>query len=781
MSDMVRLLQETDKDPQAGFLMYLPVYRNQTAHDTVDQRRASLVGWVYAPFRMNDLMQGILAQQSGDMNATLDLEIHDGDRPAPGNLMFDSNPANDQSAKALRTTRTLTLFGHTWTVSVTALPAFEAGLESGNSWFVAAAGSTASVLLALVLWLLANGRAQAVVMAEKMTRTLRLLSACNMTLVYATDEYKLLAEICRLVVEGGGYRMAWVGYAEHDEARTVRPITQFGYEAGYLDTVNITWADTQLGQGPTGTAIRTGVTDVNQNYPDNPRMAPWREAAIARGYRSSIALPLINESVTLGALTIYAADPEAFTPEEVHLLEEMATDLAYGIVTLRTRAQHAAAEEKVAFLAHYDALTHLPNRLLLRDRFEHAIRISAHRKHVLAMLYLDLDNFKQINDSLGHEIGDRLLVSAVERLRLTISDTDTISRVSDDEFAVLLAGIPDADKAASVANAIIEAFAEPLSIDDTPLSISFSIGISLFPDDGRDFDTLLRNAGSAVNHAKESGRNTYRFYTLQMNADALDHLRLTGQLHNALKNREFVLHYQPQIDIGTGRIVGAEALVRWLHPIDGLVPPANFIPLAERSGHILEIGEWVLNEACRQARLWQDSGLEPLVVAVNLSALQFKRGDVMEMVSTALARSGLPPASLELELTESILLQDVEATLKTLRTLKAMGVRLSIDDFGTGYSSMSYLKRLAVNKIKIDQSFIRDLTVNTDDSAIVKAIIQLGHALQLVVIAEGVETRQQLEFLTGYGCDEVQGYLYSKPVPAGQFTRLIEREAPVPG
>jgi diguanylate cyclase (GGDEF)-like protein len=522
--------------------------------------------------------------------------------------------------------------------------------------------------------------------------------------------------------------MAWVGFAEHDEARTVRPIAQFGYEAGYLDSVNITWADTERGRGPTGTAIRTGVPDVNQNYLENPRMAPWHQAAIEHGYRSSIALPLINESQTLGALCIYSPDPSSFGPEEVRLLEELATDLAYGIVTLRSRAQRAAAEERVDFLAHFDVLTHLPNRLLLRDRFEHAALTTEHGVNGLALLYLDLDNFKQINDSLGHELGDLLLVSAVDRLRQCVAESDTICRISDDEFAILLTDIPDSAKAASIANTVLDAFAEPISIDNTPLNVSFSIGISLYPNDGHDFDALLKAAGTAVNHAKESGRNTYRFYTLQMNTDAVAHLRLKGQLHNALKNQEFLLHYQPQVALDSGRIVGAEALVRWQHPTDGLVSPAKFIPLAEQSGHILEIGEWVLNEACRQAKRWLDSGLEPLVVAVNLSALQFKRGNLLEMVSNALARTGLPPASLELELTESILLQDVDATLKTLQALKVMGVRLSIDDFGTGYSSMSYLKQLALDKLKIDQSFVRDLSDDPDDAAIVRAIIQLGHA-----------------------------------------------------
>lgn len=914
ISGKVRLLQETGRNPQAGFLMYLPVYRSGQPHDTVAQRRANLVGWVYAPFRMDDLMSGILGSHFGEAAATLDLEIYDGDDPAPANLMFDSNLGGRDLVMALRQVKTIDLFGHHWTLSVTALPNFGTVPGSDQADAVVLASIAGSVLLALVVWLLVNGRERALVMAEGMTedlresqsnmqalfenmssgvavyrpsedcqeffftafnrsaenidrigreavlgrnvrdvfpgiaemglldifrrvcrtgvaeelparyyhdgriaawrenfvyklpngdivslyddvsvrqraqaeqarlnRALRLLSDCNAALVHAEEEYPLLVEVCRLVVKTGGYRMAWVGYAEHDPAKTVRPIAQDGYEAGYLDTVDITWADTERGRGPTGTAIRTGHTDVNQSVLTNPRMAPWRDAAVARGYQSSIALPLVNEGVTLGALTIYSADPDAFNQDEVHLLEEMADDLAYGIVTLRTRTERAAAEEKIAFLASFDPLTQMPNRMLLRDRCEHAIRLAELKDGKVALLYLDLDNFKQINDSLGHEVGDRLLVVAVDRLRHCLPESDTISRVSDDEFVVLLTDPGPPEAIGAIAGKILDAFAEPLSINGTLLNISFSIGISLYPEDGAGFDGLLKNAGIAVNHAKEGGRNTYRFYTLQMNADALARLTLMGQLHNAAKNGELLLHYQPQIDVASGRIVGAEALVRWQHPIEGLVQPGRFIPLAEQSGHIIQIGEWVLNEACRQTKRWIDDGLGQMVVAVNLSALQFKRGNVQTLVTEVLQRTGLPPGCLELELTESILLQDVHETLQTVRALKALGVRLSIDDFGTGYSSLSYLKQLAVDKLKIDQSFVRDLAGDNDDAAIVRAIIQLGQALQLVVIAEGVETRQQYDFLGNAGCHEVQGYLFSRPVPAEQFIAILEKGLPLPG
>jgi diguanylate cyclase (GGDEF)-like protein len=606
----------------------------------------------------------------------------------------------------------------------------------------------------------------------RLNRALKLLSECNTTLVHATEESKLLSEICSLIVEEGGYLMAWVGFAEHDAAKNVSVIAQYGDVKNYLGSLKLSWADTQEGRGPTGTAIRTSLTDVNQDYQTNPRMVLWREAALASGYRSSIALPLNSAKHVLGALTIYAGEADVFGEEEVKLLEELANDLAYGIATLRTRAEHEEAEKQLEFLAHHDILTKLPNRLLLRDRFEQAMA-QANRAHSgVAVMFLDLDNFKQVNDTLGHNYGDKLLVRVVERLRGCLRDADTISRQGGDEFVILLPNLRDLAIISGIAQHIIECFSDPFEIDGYSINTTFSVGVSLYPDDGVEFDTLLGNADIALYQAKDSGRDTYRFFSEKMNIDAQEQLQLQGQLRNAVKNQEFILHYQPQIDIASGHIVGTEALVRWQHPELGLIPPGKFIPLAERSGLVIPMGDWVLNEACRQARIWHDKG-HALMMAVNLSALQFKRGNLLETVTHALKRSGLPAELLELELTESILLQDVDVAIKTLRSLKDMGVKLSIDDFGTGYSSLSYLKRLAVNKLKIDQSFVRDLAADPDSAAIVRAIIQLGHTLQLTVIAEGVETDAQLTFLRNYGCDEAQGYLYSRPIPATEFVKLL--------
>jgi diguanylate cyclase (GGDEF)-like protein len=613
---------------------------------------------------------------------------------------------------------------------------------------------------------------------QRLNRALRLLSQCNGLLVHAEDETRLLARVCRLIVETGGYRMAWVGFAEPDGERRVVPVEQHGFEAGYLERANITWADTERGRGPTGTAVRTGVTQVNQNFLTNPRMAPWRDSALQRGYQSSIALPLREDGRMLGALTIYSADPNAFDPEEVTLLEELAADLAFGIVSLRVRADHARAEQRLLYLAHHDALTNLPNRLLLRRQFDDARAAADRGGHGVALFFLDIDNFKEINDSFGHDFGDRLLLAVVGRLNHCLRETDVLGLYGGDQFTMLLPGLGQREAIERFARQLLDTIAEPFDIDGYTVDITASVGIALYPADGVEFDDLLKQADTAVSHAKNDGRNTFQFYSRQMHVDAMARVQMQARLRQALRAGELRLHYQPQVDLATGCIVGAEALLRWQPPGAPAVAPAEFIAVAEQSGLIIPIGEWVLNEACLQARAWAWPGAAPVVVAVNLSALQFRRGNLLDAVAAALERAMLPAEQLEVELTESMLLQDTEAAIRTLSGLKKMGVRLSIDDFGTGYSSLAYLKRLALDKIKIAQPFVNDVVSDGDDAAIVRAIIQLGHMLQLSVIAEGVETDEQLAFLKAHGCDEVQGFLLGRPMAAEEFVALLEAGGP---
>ena len=451
----------------------------------------------------------------------------------------------------------------------------------------------------------------------------------------------------------------------------------------------------------------------------------------------------------------------------------------FYIYVFSDMTERKEAQRRIEFLAHHDPLTGLPNRLLLADRVAQALAQAHRLQNRVALMFLDLDRFKTINDSLGHTVGDALLKEVVERLKSCVRESDTISRQGGDEFLVLLADVRDGDAISRVAEKIHQRMMQPFVLGAQSLSTSFSIGIAIYPEDGDDFDTLLKKADTAMYHAKEAGRNSHRFFTEQMNREVVEHLALENNLRRALDNNEFVLHYQPQLDLSEGKVVGVEALIRWNSP-EGLISPARFIPVAESSGLIVPIGTWVLNEACRQARAWQEAGLPPLVMAVNLSAEQFKRAELVNTVINALVLSDLDTHWLELELTESILIQDAETTLATIRRLKTLGVKLSVDDFGTGYSSLAYLKRFAVDKLKIDQSFVRDLETDPDDAAIVRAIIQMAHSLKLKTIAEGVENEELASLLRMFHCDEIQGYWYARPMPAVAMEAFLRAQMATP-
>ncbi|MCQ8102497.1 EAL domain-containing protein [Methylomonas sp. SURF-2] len=437
-------------------------------------------------------------------------------------------------------------------------------------------------------------------------------------------------------------------------------------------------------------------------------------------------------------------------------------------------SKRKADEAMLTFLAYHDPLTKLPNRLLLRDRFDQAVGIT-HRRDAgsVALLYLDLDQFKNINDTLGHEIGDRLLIAVAKRLEANVREIDTVCRLGGDEFVVVLSDMPDSHSISMVAQNILNHLAEAFEIEQYRLTSTASVGIALHSVDSDDFDTLLKLADAAMYHAKDSGRNTYRFYTDKMNIDAMERLRMRNGLAEALLKQQFVLHYQPQFDLNTLQLVGIEALVRWNHPERGLLLPDKFIPIAEQTGQIVPIGEWVISEACRQAKAWQQQGYAPVRVGVNLSALHFKRGDIIKMITGLAEQHDLDPQYIELELTEAIMLQEVDYILDIMQKFRTLHFTLSIDDFGTGYSSLAFLKRFRVDKLKIDGSFIRNLEVDSHDLAIVRSIIQLAKGFEMRTIAEGVETQGQLEILRREGCQEGQGYYFCYPLPAGQLSRHL--------
>ncbi len=427
----------------------------------------------------------------------------------------------------------------------------------------------------------------------------------------------------------------------------------------------------------------------------------------------------------------------------------------------------------MAHLAQHDFLTDLPNRMLLSDRIASAIALARRHGKRRAVLFLDLDGFKHINDSLGHPVGDLLLQSVAQRLKACVRSSDTVSRQGGDEFVVLLSEIEHAADAARSAEKMVVTLAAPHDVAGKELHISASIGISIYPEDGQDAETLIKCADTAMYHAKEKGRNNYQFFTGDMNIRAVERQYLEASLRRALERREFVLHYQPKIDLETRAITGVEALIRWRHPERGLIPPALFVPLAEDCGLIVPIGQWVLHEACRQAQAWIDAGLPPLPVAVNISAAEFQGRDFVEGVRATLARTQLDPRYLELELTESVLMQDAGTTAASLIALKALGLRLAIDDFGTGYSSLSYLRQFPIDTLKIDQSFVREITAGSRDDTIVGAIISMGKSLKQRVIAEGVETGEQFAFLRRQHCGEGQGFHFSRPVSADDFAALL--------
>ena len=432
-------------------------------------------------------------------------------------------------------------------------------------------------------------------------------------------------------------------------------------------------------------------------------------------------------------------------------------------------------EERIKNLAYFDVLTGMPNRRLFTDRLQVAIANAHRHGHRLAIMFLDLDLFKRINDSLGHGIGDAMLCETANRVTKCVREGDTVSRLGGDEFVVLLPCFDEVEDVAKLAERVIGHVKQPFVVDEHELYVTTSVGIAIYPDDGVSVEALIKNADTAMYRAKDLGRNSYQLYTPAMNARSFERLAMESSLRHALGRNEFRLAYQVKMDLASGRLTGVEALVRWVHPEMGVVSPVEFIPLAENMGLISDIGAWVLEAACRQCKSWHDLGLPPVCIAVNVSALQFRENDVPVVVRRALEASGLAPRFLELELTESVLMQRVEEVALVLHELRAMGVRISIDDFGTGYSSLSYLKRMPIDALKIDRSFVNDITENGDGAEIVSTIINLAHNLKLKAIAEGVETQAQADFLRAKGCDELQGFLISRPVSAEDLVSLFDR------
>ncbi len=739
---------------------------------------------------------------------------------------------------------------------------------------------------------------------HRLNRELQAISDCNQALMRCEDEQELLDDICRIVCEEAGYHMAWVGYAEQDETKTIRPVAWAGIEDGYLSQVQLTWAHSEQGCSLCGKAVRNGESVCIQDFNAEPQTAHWRDVALQHGYSSGISLPLKDEAAsTFGIFSIFSTIPNAFTPEEVRLLEDLAGDMAFGIVTLRARnerhqaeqrlreserkyfaAFHAspnlialtrlsdgaiievnegysqllgysrdesigktteslsiwdnksdrnvfvyslekygqvtdfettlrrkdggiitvidsartiniqgetyilsvahditerkAAEEEIERLAFQDSLTKLPNRRLLLDRLHQALAAGARSRRRGALLFIDLDNFKILNDTLGHDAGDQLLVDVAQRLSTCVREGDTISRFGGDEFMLMLNDLGDNNLEAVaqikvIGEKIISALNQPYMISGLEHHSTPSVGVTLFFGGENSVDDLMKQADIAMYQAKSEGRNTLRFFDPDMQAALAERAAMETALRRAIEEEQFILLYQPQVDSVHG-IVGAEALLRWNHPELGMVLPGQFIPLSEETGLIRSIGQWVLQTACGQLRAWANDPLtSELQLAVNVSARQFRQEDFVDHVRLALEGSQAPAMRLKIELTESLLLDDIEGSIEKMQAIKQLGVGFALDDFGTGYSSMSYLTRLPLAQIKIDQSFIQNLPYSQNDAVIAQTIITMANSLNLSVIAEGVETEAQRQFLEQHGCSTYQGYLFSRPITPADLEALL--------
>ncbi|MCQ8116434.1 EAL domain-containing protein [Methylomonas rosea] len=608
------------------------------------------------------------------------------------------------------------------------------------------------------------------------------LSQCNKAIVHSADEAELFLEICRAAVEFGGMKMAWVGLFGADR-RVIRPVASFGEGADELATIDMSMsADSAFGHSPTSIAIREQRPYWCQDFINDPLTVPWRKQGLRAGWAASASLPLRRNDSVVGAFVLYADEVNAFDDAARDLLVEMSMDINLALENFSRALAQKQAEAEIERLAFYDPLTNLPNRRLLYDRLQQAIVTNArHDKHGAA-LFIDLDNFKTLNDTKGHTIGDLLLIEVAQRLRDCVREGDTVARLGGDEFVMILNSLSSDETRASahtktLAGKILSAIDQPYSLQGYDHHCSASMGICMFRNQHITAEELLKYTDTALYQAKRGGRNKLLFYDPVMQAALETRAVLECDLRCALAEQQLVLYYQMQVN-QTGLIIGAEVLIRWQHPQRGLVSPLEFIPLAEDTGLILPIGKWVMDSACAQLKAWEhDPVKSKLQLAVNVSAMQFHQEDFAEQVRRTLARYDLSPNRLKLELTESLVLDDIEDAIVKMQQLRDFGVRFSMDDFGTGYSSLYYLTKLPIDQLKIDQSFVRNITLSQSDAVIVQTIIGMAESLGIESIAEGVETEEQLRFLELQGCHLYQGYFFGRPVPLADFEAQCDYSA----
>ncbi|KVW94809.1 EAL domain-containing protein [Thiobacillus denitrificans] len=611
----------------------------------------------------------------------------------------------------------------------------------------------------------------------RLNRIYSVLSGINTTIVRVREPQELFDEACRIAVEHGKFAFAWIGTLDAD-TQQVTPVARAGLDDGYLSRINLSVAEDARGNCPLTAEAITQAKPVicNDIASDDDRCArcAWRAEALQRGYRSVAMFPLLLGERPVGVFVLYAPEADVFDEEEMRLLVEMAGDISFAL-------DHLEKEARLDYLAYYDAVTGLPNRTLFLDRVDQKIGVARRDGKVFSVIMLDLNRFSSINETLGRQAGDDLLRQITQRLQGMLGETDIFAHFSADYFGIATRCDDASVNIVHVLERMLSAIQDqPFLVGGQELRISARAGVSSYPTDGQDIEALFHNAESALKKAKLSG-DRYLFYTPAFNALVAEKLSLENKLRRALEREELVLHYQPKVDLDSGQISGLEALLRWNDPENGLVPPLKFIPLLEETGMILEAGLWALEKAVADSLAWQAKGLRSPRVAVNVSPIQLQQKDFVSMIERVVKGDREVAGRLELEITESLIMQDIEANIEKLQAIREMGVEVAIDDFGTGYSSLSYIAKLPVSTLKIDRAFIMNMTSNADDLSIVSTIISLAHSLKMRVVAEGVETGEQARFLRVLKCDEIQGFLFSPGVPAEQIEQFLREQKLLPG
>jgi diguanylate cyclase (GGDEF)-like protein len=600
---------------------------------------------------------------------------------------------------------------------------------------------------------------------ERLSRMFAALGAANEAIMRAKTRAELCDLVCEAAVLGGTSICNRISLVEPDDA-SLRIVAAAGLGKDTAVGIRIPLSGPESeSQSLAEMAFKSKRPCISNDYLADPRLTRFRERLREMGTQSVAAFPLVKDGASFGLFTVHSTEPNSFTAELIDLLQRLADNVSFALANFDRADEKARADQRIEYLASHDSLTNLPNREMFNQLLHFAIESSTRHQRQFAVLFIDLDRFKIINDSLGHEAGDVLLVEIGDRLRRSLRSSDVVARLGGDEFVVILEEAAQIDDVERVARTLLSVLSHPVHLSGHECHTTASIGIAMFPADGGDVQTLTKHADMAMYRAKEDGKNGFRFFIRDVKTQSIERLMLEAALRNALEREQLSLHYQPKVDLATGQVTGVEALLRWTHPDLGPLPPMQFIPLAEETGLIVQIGRWVLNEACVQNMAWQRQGLRPVSMAVNLSPRQFVDESLLQDIDDALSASGMSPMLLQLEVTESMVMQNISRAVKLLDAIQSRGIRLAIDDFGTGYSSMSLMKQFPIDTIKIDRSFVRDLSKDSEDQAIAQAIISMGKALGMTVVAEGVETTEQETFLRDHACDEMQGFLFSKPVP----------------